>query len=1043
MATIERLALLITADGAGAVRELDKVGKSASKNLGGAETTVSKFSSSLIRGGAAATVGGASILAGLAQAADGAQGLADSVDKADAIFGSVQTGGLDTWAADAAKNLGLTKEQALDTAAAYGVLLKGAGVTGQALANQSKDLAGITIDIAERFKLDPKTVQDKIATALKGGKGAKALLDFGIDISDVKIDEEGVRRKLIKAGEKLTREQKVVIAADIISRSDARGEFQRSVNSGDIGAVQKASLAELQNAYVELGRNALPVLVKLTQAASTFVKAISGGSGAVGQIAAYGAAAAVALGPLSTLVGTVGKLGGLAAKGLKLGASAADAAATGALAGAQQAVATTAGEVAVAEGAATTGIAAEGTAAGVAAVENEALAASQVAAAASGKGLSGILATISSKAGIAAVGVGGLAAEYVILSGYIDDAAKKNLELAAINASDINFAAEDPRQKNGRRNVFATRLFAGIDNAPTSESITPGSGATATKAEVIAADAERIKAAVSAWDPTKAREYLDSLKAIATEMGRSPEEIKALFGSADQAVDDAARSAKLAGTSFADMGNEAKAAADPVGLLAKVLAGTADAASSLADANLTGAQVLDQVLGPVEGLIDAQQRLEDAQKSARESAERDAKGIRDAYEGVADAKAQLDELLAQKANPNTEFGLRSVTPEQQIADARKRLASANVALSKNPDDAKAQTAKDEALQDLDRASKVAQDAKRNAAQLDKQIAASTKNLKRAEEAVPEAVKRAQDDAATNARNVADAEKAKLRAEIELGGLAATAKDGLKGIAADLDALAAKGLIPPSLAADFKAHIDDMGQAAVNVYNLLNGLAKGQVPGTPTAGGAGTPGGGAAERPDLTALRPGAKQPPAKPKYPPIPVGQSFRHDLPSAGIPRDGYVTTGRPDPNGSTKIQYRYDASRGQWIPQFAKGGIVPGTGSGDTVPAMLTPGEIVMRKEAVNKLGAEQLLAMNSQPQRFANGGMVGRTSVATSIAVSSPRAASVETSAAPVTFAPSITIHASDPRSAGQAVVSELRDVATRSGRGVRITDRVRVR
>ena len=64
-----------------------------------------------------------------------------------------------------------------------------------------------------------------------------------------------------------------------------------------------------------------------------------------------------------------------------------------------------------------------------------------------------------------------------------------------------------------------------------------------------------------------------------------------------------------------------------------------------------------------------------------------------------------------------------------------------------------------------------------------------------------------------------------------------------------------------------------------------------------------------------------------------------------------------------------------------FNKGGQVPGQGNTDTVPAMLTPGEIVMSKGAVEKFGAENLLEMNkagggtNKPtlMKFAGGGMV----------------------------------------------------------------------
>ena len=57
--------------------------------------------------------------------------------------------------------------------------------------------------------------------------------------------------------------------------------------------------------------------------------------------------------------------------------------------------------------------------------------------------------------------------------------------------------------------------------------------------------------------------------------------------------------------------------------------------------------------------------------------------------------------------------------------------------------------------------------------------------------------------------------------------------------------------------------------------------------------------------------------------------------------------------------------------VTKFARGGIVPGQGNRDTVPTMLTPGEFVIKKSSVNKLGAGALHAMNNN--RYASGGAV----------------------------------------------------------------------
>jgi TP901 family phage tail tape measure protein len=53
-----------------------------------------------------------------------------------------------------------------------------------------------------------------------------------------------------------------------------------------------------------------------------------------------------------------------------------------------------------------------------------------------------------------------------------------------------------------------------------------------------------------------------------------------------------------------------------------------------------------------------------------------------------------------------------------------------------------------------------------------------------------------------------------------------------------------------------------------------------------------------------------------------------------------------------------------------FASGGLVPGTGNRDTVPAMLTPGEFVIRKSATQAFGAGNLAGIN----KYASGGVVG---------------------------------------------------------------------
>jgi ABC-type transporter Mla subunit MlaD len=66
--------------------------------------------------------------------------------------------------------------------------------------------------------------------------------------------------------------------------------------------------------------------------------------------------------------------------------------------------------------------------------------------------------------------------------------------------------------------------------------------------------------------------------------------------------------------------------------------------------------------------------------------------------------------------------------------------------------------------------------------------------------------------------------------------------------------------------------------------------------------------------------------------------------------------------------------ARDGGKILGFNKGGVVPGSGKGDKVPAMLEPGEVVMNNRATSRYGRDNLNKLNKggRPRRFWSGGI-----------------------------------------------------------------------
>lgn len=79
----------------------------------------------------------------------------------------------------------------------------------------------------------------------------------------------------------------------------------------------------------------------------------------------------------------------------------------------------------------------------------------------------------------------------------------------------------------------------------------------------------------------------------------------------------------------------------------------------------------------------------------------------------------------------------------------------------------------------------------------------------------------------------------------------------------------------------------------------------------------------------------------------------------------NGGVIPTKPSTKGNHTIKSSsgpITASGGGHSTKFAVGGTVAGRGNSDTVPAMLTPGEFVIRRSIVNRIGLENLARVNS---------------------------------------------------------------------------------
>jgi hypothetical protein len=241
MASKAILAIQIVSDASKAAKEIDSI-STKTQRMG----KVSSAAGKLFAVGLAA-VGVAAVKLGQ-QASD----LAETQSKVNQIFGEKGAAALDKFASSAAKNLGQSKQQALDAAASFGVFGKAAGLQGTKLAAFSSKLTVLASDMASFSNTDPAQAAEALGAALRGE--SEPIRAYGVMLNEATLKAEAMRLGLLKG---------VKDKAAIIAAQDRLTIAQRTYNE----VVKKS------------GKDSLPAMranVALKGAAESLKKATEG-----------------------------------------------------------------------------------------------------------------------------------------------------------------------------------------------------------------------------------------------------------------------------------------------------------------------------------------------------------------------------------------------------------------------------------------------------------------------------------------------------------------------------------------------------------------------------------------------------------------------------------------------------------------------------------------------------------------------------------------------------------------------------------------------
>lgn len=304
MALNERLQILVTADGKGAMSEFARIGDSAERELGRTDDRIKRLSSGLVSAGTQIALAGGVATAGLFSLASAAGDYEEAASAAGVIFGQ-SAEDIERFGREAINTAGLSRRAAVEAANTFGTFGKAANLTGDDLAEFSTELTQLAGDLASFKNTSTEEAILAIGAALRGE--SEPIRKYGVLLDDALLKQRAFEMGLYDGTGALDQQAKVLAAqAEILAQtSDAQGDFARTSDS--LSNQTKSFSAEMENLKVSLGEGAVPVFSELVSAANSALGAFQDLSPEtqtlVGRIGALGALGVTAVGGLTALAG--------------------------------------------------------------------------------------------------------------------------------------------------------------------------------------------------------------------------------------------------------------------------------------------------------------------------------------------------------------------------------------------------------------------------------------------------------------------------------------------------------------------------------------------------------------------------------------------------------------------------------------------------------------------------------------------------------------------------------------------------------------------
>lgn len=213
-------------------------------------------------------LGGAGIVFAFKSIVDEASRVQEETEKTGVVFGR-NAQQVQAWSKTLAQSFGVAEGAALEASGRFGNMLRPLGFGQKAAATMSERLVELAADMASFNNTKPDEVLQALSSGLAGQ--VRPLRQFGVFLSQARIEEEALADGIAKHGQKLSQAQKVQAAYNIILKDTRLQQGDVARNTESLSVAQSKFSAGIKDLESRLGTALLPTLTKYVNKAAEWL----------------------------------------------------------------------------------------------------------------------------------------------------------------------------------------------------------------------------------------------------------------------------------------------------------------------------------------------------------------------------------------------------------------------------------------------------------------------------------------------------------------------------------------------------------------------------------------------------------------------------------------------------------------------------------------------------------------------------------------------------------------------------------------------------